>query len=64
MQNPYINNFGGIEAYLPAERLSVAIVSTKAIDADFDAGNASEILLARLADALAPGHPVRLPSTG
>jgi len=64
VQNPYINNFGGIEAYLPAERLSVAIVSTKAIDADFDAGNASEILLARLADAPAPGHPVCLPPTG
>jgi len=64
VQNPFINNFGGIMAYLPAERLSVAIVATKAIDADFSAGNPSEVLLARLASALAPGHPVRLPSTG
>lgn len=64
VQNPFINNYGGIEAYLPQERLSVAIVSTKAIDADFNAGNPSEILLQRLAVALAPHHPVRLPSTG
>src|SRR5690606_1418014 len=35
VQNPYINNYAGVMAYLPAERLSVAIVSTRARDADF-----------------------------
>lgn len=60
VQNPYVNNYAGVMAYLPAQRLSVAIVSTRAIDADFDGGNPSEAVLARLARALAPGHPMPL----
>jgi CubicO group peptidase (beta-lactamase class C family) len=64
VQNPYVNNYGGIMAYLPQERLAISIVSTKGPEADFDAGNPSEMVLSRLADAIAPGHPVRLPSSG
>lgn len=64
VQNPYVNNYGGVMAYLPGERLSISIVATKAIDADFDAGNPSETVLVRIAQKIAPGHPVQLPGTG
>jgi CubicO group peptidase (beta-lactamase class C family) len=64
VQNPYVNDYGGVMAYLPSERLAISIVSTKGPQADFEGGNPSEVLLARLAAALAPDHPVHLPSTG
>lgn len=64
VQNPYVNNYGGVMAYLPAERLSVSIVSTKGMTADFGSANPSETLLARIADAIAPKHPVRLRPAG
>ncbi len=63
VQNPYINNYGGVMAYLPQQRLAVSVVATKGARATFDGSNPSETVLARLADALAPGHPARLPST-
>jgi CubicO group peptidase (beta-lactamase class C family) len=63
IQNPYVNNYGGIMAYLPQERLAISAVSTLAPSASFDGSNPSEILLSRLADAIAPGHPVPLPSS-
>jgi CubicO group peptidase (beta-lactamase class C family) len=63
VQNPYVNNYGGVMAYLPAERLSIAIVATKGMNADFDGGNPSEALLVRLAGALTPEHPVTFPGS-
>jgi CubicO group peptidase (beta-lactamase class C family) len=63
IQNPYVNNYGGIMAYLPQERLAISVVSTLAPSASFDGSNPSEVLLSRLADAIAPGHPVPLPSS-
>jgi CubicO group peptidase (beta-lactamase class C family) len=61
LQNPYINNYGGIMAYLPAKRLSISLVSTKGYRATFDGSNPSETVLTRLAAKLAPGHPLPLP---
>jgi CubicO group peptidase (beta-lactamase class C family) len=61
IQNPYVNNYGGVMAYLPQERLAISIVSTRGPAADFNGPNPSEVALARLADALAPGHPIQLP---
>jgi hypothetical protein len=61
IQNPYVNNYGGVMAYLPQERLAISIVATKGPNAAFDGSNPSETLLTRLADAIAPGHPVELP---
>lgn len=61
VQNPYVNNYGGVMAYLPAERLSISIVSIKGRGATFDGSNPSETLLARLAAELAPRHPLTLP---
>ena len=62
VQNPYINNYAGVMAYLPDQRLAVAAVSTKGPHAAFDGSNPSETLLTRLAAALTPRHPVRLPT--
>ncbi len=64
IQNPYVNNYGGVMAYLPQGRLAISIVATKGPRADFDGSNPSETVLSRLADALAPGHPVRLRPAG
>lgn len=64
VQTPFINNYGGVMAWLPDEELAISIVSTLGPDATFDGSNPSERVLSRLADALAPGHPVRLPSSG
>jgi hypothetical protein len=50
-------------AYLPQERLAISAVSTLSPDASFTGSNPSEILLSRLATAIAPGHPVPLPSS-
>jgi CubicO group peptidase (beta-lactamase class C family) len=63
IQNPFVNNYGGVMAYLPQERLAISIVTTLGPGADFSGRNPSEAVLSRLADALAPGHPVQLPST-
>ena len=54
VQNPYVNNYGGVMAYLPDERLSVSVVSTLGMDAAFDGKNPSEKVLVRIADAIAP----------
>jgi CubicO group peptidase (beta-lactamase class C family) len=61
IQNPFVNNYGGVMAYLPQERLGISVVSTLGPRAAFDGANPSQTVLKRLADALAPGHPVGLP---
>jgi hypothetical protein len=63
VQNPYVNNYGGIMAYLPQKSLAISIVATKGPRAAFDGSNPSETVLSRLAKAIAPGHPVALPSS-
>jgi CubicO group peptidase (beta-lactamase class C family) len=60
LQNPYVNNYGGMMAYLPEERLAVSAVATKGINATFDGSNPSETLLVRIAQAITPEHPVQL----
>jgi CubicO group peptidase (beta-lactamase class C family) len=60
IQNPYVNNYGGIMAYLPQERLAISIVATKGPTATFDGSNPSETVLSRIAAAIVPGHPVEL----
>jgi CubicO group peptidase (beta-lactamase class C family) len=64
IQNPFVNDYGGVMAYLPQGRLGISIVSTLGPSATFDGHNPSEAVLTRLAAALAPDHPVHLPSSG
>ncbi len=63
VQNPYVNNYGGVMAYLPQRKLAVSVVATKGMAADFDGSNPSQTVFARIAEALAPEHPAGLPSS-
>lgn len=60
VQNPMLNGWTGIMAYLPQRRLSVAIVTTT-LPRSADTGRPyAGLLLNRLGAYLAPGHPVDL----
>jgi CubicO group peptidase (beta-lactamase class C family) len=57
VQNPNLNGYTGIEAYLPSRRISVAIVSTLAPRSGASETAYSTELFNRLARYLTPGHP-------
>jgi D-alanyl-D-alanine carboxypeptidase len=60
-QNPMLNGYTGIMAYLPARRLSIAIVATDLpVTADSETSLAN-LLFARLAAYLTPGHQITVP---
>jgi CubicO group peptidase (beta-lactamase class C family) len=61
VQNPYINNYGGVQAYLPSKRLTIAVVSTVGIDGNQTGENVSQVIFQRIANRLAPSDPVELP---
>ncbi|MFD7440394.1 serine hydrolase domain-containing protein [Streptomyces sp. NPDC059909] len=54
--NPSFSGYAAIQAYLPAERLAVAVTTTKGPKTPD--GNTAEIIASRIAAALAPGHPL------
>jgi D-alanyl-D-alanine carboxypeptidase len=62
-QNPMLDGYTGVMAYLPAGRLSVAIVSTTKPVPDGEEGPLASLLFAKLAAYLSPGHPVTLPGS-
>jgi hypothetical protein len=57
VQNPNLNGYTGIEAYLPSRRILVAIVSTLAPRSGASETAYSTELFTRLARYLTPGHP-------
>jgi CubicO group peptidase (beta-lactamase class C family) len=60
-QNPFIDGYTGISAYLKAQDISVGIVTTQLPQsANNGVGNAS-ILLARLSEYLSPDHVIVIP---
>jgi D-alanyl-D-alanine carboxypeptidase len=61
VQNPYINNYGGVQAYLPGKRLTIAVVSTVGIDGNRTGENVSQVIFQRIAKRLAPSDPVEFP---
>lgn len=62
-QNPFIDGYTGVAAYLKAQDLSVGIVTTQLPQSsNNEVGNAS-ILLARLSDYLSPAHKVEIPGS-
>jgi CubicO group peptidase (beta-lactamase class C family) len=66
VQNPLFGGFGGMMAYLPARRLSMAIMVTFGEgsfgdDGNYRFGNASEQLYAAIGAALAPESPPPTP---
>jgi D-alanyl-D-alanine carboxypeptidase len=63
VQNPMLNGYTGVMAYLPGRKLSVAIVTTVR---QRSAGNErayATLLFTKLSAYLAPGHPVVLPGS-
>ena len=60
-QNPQLNGYTGIMAYMPSRKLSVALTVTNGPTAAEAGVNYSQLLFAEIADYLAPDHPVTLP---
>ncbi len=61
LQNPMLNGYTGVMAYLPSRRLSVAIVTTQTPQGASSEASTATLLSTRLAAYLAPGHPISLP---
>jgi D-alanyl-D-alanine carboxypeptidase len=63
-QNPFIDGYTGLAAYLPAQDLSLGIVTTQLpVSSNNGVGNASE-LFAKLSTYLSPAHPISFKPTG
>jgi D-alanyl-D-alanine carboxypeptidase len=60
-QNPDINGYQGVMAYLPQKRISVAIEVTKGQAASLTGKHYGEALLAQIAARLSPRYPVTIP---
>jgi D-alanyl-D-alanine carboxypeptidase len=61
VQNPYINDYAGVQAYLPSKRLTIAVVSTLGIGGNRTGANISQVIFQRIAAKLAPSDPVPFP---
>ena len=60
-QNPDLNGYTGIMAYLPAQDLSIGLTTTNSETSTDDGVNYSQRLWAEIANYLAPDHPITLP---
>ncbi|MQA73549.1 MAG: serine hydrolase [Solirubrobacterales bacterium] len=60
-QNPMLNGYTGVMAYLPAEKLSIAVTATNGEAASLADKSASELLFTEIGGYLAPDHPATLP---
>ncbi|MFB7591656.1 serine hydrolase domain-containing protein [Streptomyces sp. NPDC056169] len=56
LQNPSFSGYAAIQAYLPSERLAIAVSATKT--ATTPDGNTAEVVAQRIAAELAPGTPL------
>lgn len=61
MQNPMLNGYTGVMAYLPSKDISVALTVTNGERASHDDRSCSEALFEEIAAYLAPEHPVNMP---
>ncbi|MEU6704455.1 serine hydrolase domain-containing protein [Streptomyces wuyuanensis] len=55
LTNPSFSGYAAVQAYLPAERLAIAVATTKGKDTPD--GNPAQTIMNGIAEALAPGHP-------
>jgi hypothetical protein len=60
LQNPMLNGYTGIMAYLPSRKLSVAIVTTQLPRSAGDSRSYASLLFSKLSAYLTPGHRVSL----
>ncbi|MFE2145505.1 serine hydrolase domain-containing protein [Streptomyces sp. NPDC059456] len=56
VQNPSFSGYAAIQAYLPSEHLAIAVSTTVGPKAPQD--NTAQTIAYRIADAVAPGHPL------
>jgi CubicO group peptidase (beta-lactamase class C family) len=64
LQNPMFAGYSAVEAYLPEEKIAIAVAATfspKAFDDQGDYANASEVLFRRIGAELAPDHAPPVP---
>jgi D-alanyl-D-alanine carboxypeptidase len=61
-QNPDINGYTGVMAYLPQKKISIGIVATRGQAATRTGTNYAEALFTQIGTYLAPGYPPVLPS--
>ncbi|MFD8410160.1 serine hydrolase domain-containing protein [Streptomyces sp. NPDC059650] len=56
--NPSFSGYAAVQAYLPAQQLSVAVSVTQGPESP--EGNSAQTIAERIAAALAPGHPLKV----
>jgi hypothetical protein len=64
LQNPLFAGEAGVAAYLPSQKLAIAIAVTyepEAFDDDGDYANAADVLFRRIGAELAPDHAPPMP---
>jgi D-alanyl-D-alanine carboxypeptidase len=61
IQNPELNGYTAIMAYLPSGRISVALIVTKGERAAATGNNYSQLLFTAISEYLTPDHPARFP---
>jgi hypothetical protein len=62
-QNPFIDGYTGVSAYLKSQDISVGIVTTQLPESSANGVGNATILLTRLSDYLTPKHPIELPGS-
>jgi D-alanyl-D-alanine carboxypeptidase len=62
-QNPFLNGYTGAAGYLPAQDLSVGIVTTQLPQSAASSTNFANVLLVELTEYLSPQHVIKLPGS-
>jgi D-alanyl-D-alanine carboxypeptidase len=62
-QNPFIDGYTGVSAYLKSQDISVGIVTTQLPESSANGVGNATILLTRLSEYLSPKHPIELPGS-
>jgi len=61
VQNPELNGYTAIMAYLPSRRISIALAVTRQKAAAATGTNYSQLLFSAIAQYLTPNHPAPIP---
>jgi D-alanyl-D-alanine carboxypeptidase len=62
-QNPFIDGYTGVSAYLPSQDLSLGIVTTQLPQSSANGVAYATVLLTRLTEYLSPAHVIKLPGS-
>ena len=67
LQNPMFAGYAAVEAYLPAHKIAIAVVTTfapEAFDEQGDNANEAEMLFRKIGAEMAPDDAPPMPPTG